>query len=158
MGDPPSCDAGCAFRQVVACLPEVSSYPAEPYVNGWTLVQGCAPQDAAKDQRSLEVLSDAATPKKRKGTGPVSEERKAQMARQRLKKKEELEQLGLANTALKEQLSFGFFSSFKAHCHPLMFRSLLVLLVVRPPRFSLSMHPTLLHPTTPCSADDADDG
>ena len=32
MGDPPSWDAGCAGLEVVACLPEVSSYPAEEYL------------------------------------------------------------------------------------------------------------------------------
>ena len=32
MGDPPSSDAGCAGLEVVACLPEVSSYPAEEYL------------------------------------------------------------------------------------------------------------------------------
>ena len=32
MGDPPSWDAGCTGLEVVACVPEVSSYPAEEYL------------------------------------------------------------------------------------------------------------------------------
>ena len=76
---------------------QVPSHPAER-ANGWSLVQGCATQDAAEDETQLVVYDDAASSKKRKATVPCSEGKKKQMAINRRRKKEELEQLRVANT------------------------------------------------------------